>query len=113
MVPLRCDPGEVQKVKDELQRRPSNSGVGILHEPTGQIFLAPFDDVPGGHAELVQRMKLPHSECKGFAIVLQPNGTPAALNNSHLNGTQGMPGSLQMPSAMFDTIVRALKDAGL
>jgi hypothetical protein len=113
MVPLNCDPHEVQKIKDELQRNPLNSGVGILHEPSGHISLAPFDDVPGGHAELVQRLNLPQAECKGFAITLQPDGTATAVNQSHLNGTQGNPGSLQMPPSTFAAIMQALKDAGL
>jgi len=113
MVTFKCDPQELQRVQDELRRKPFNSGVGVLHEPSGQIFLAPFDDVPGGHADLVQQLNLPPSECKGFAIVLQPDGSPTAVNSSHLNGTQGSPGSLQMPQATFDAIVDTLRDAGL
>jgi hypothetical protein len=90
-----------------------NGGVGIVHEPTGQIHLAPFDDVPGGHAELVNKLNLRPSECKGFAIFKQPDGKFVAINNSHLNGTQGQPGSVQMPSSTFAAIVQALEDAGL
>jgi hypothetical protein len=35
------------------------------------------------------------------------------MNSSHLNGTQGQPGYLQMPDATFDAIVQALQGAGL
>jgi hypothetical protein len=108
-----CNPQELQRVKDELDRDINNHGVGILHEPTGQIYLAPFDDVPNGHDELVAKWNLPASECKGFAIMKQPDGTFIPLNSSHLNGPQGQPGSLTMPLPTFSSIVQALQAAGL
>jgi hypothetical protein len=104
---------EVQTVKDVLHQNPLNLGVGILHEPTGTIYLQPFDDVPGGHAELVQRQGLPPSECKGFAIGFSPDGAFVPVNVSHLTGQQGGPASLQMPSATFTEIQRALTAVGL
>lgn len=113
MSPLTCDPAEVQAVKDALNRNPYNLGIGVLHEPTGQIRLAPFDVVPGGHAELVVRLTLPAMECKGFVIEKRLDGTFAAVNISHLNGPQGQAGSLQMPPATFDDIRQALQQAGL
>jgi hypothetical protein len=113
MVPLICDPQEVQRVKDELNKQPRNYGVGVLHEPTGRICLAPFDVVAGGHTELTSQKSLPNSECKGFVIVKQANGTFTAINLSHLNGNQGQPSSLRMPQATFDGILAALRNAGL
>jgi hypothetical protein len=113
MSPLTCDAAEVQAVKDALNRNPHNLGVGIFHEPTGLIRLAPFDVVPGGHAELVLRLALPTVECKGFAIEKQMDGSFAAANFSHLNGSQGQPASLHMPQATFDGIRQALYQAGL
>jgi hypothetical protein len=113
--PARCDPAPVQAVKDALTRSAFDFGVGILHEPTGQIHLAPINSLPnrGGHAELVSVLGLQQGECKGFAIVKDPAGTFVPVNLSHLNGLQGSPGSLQMPQATFAEIVRALQAAGL
>jgi hypothetical protein len=113
VVPFTCNPQEVQQVKDALLRDPLNGGVGILHEPTGQIFLAPFDTVPGGHFELVTRFRLAPADCKGFAIFLQPDGTFVPVNSSHLNGVQGQSGSLQMPASTFSGIIQSLQNAGL
>jgi hypothetical protein len=106
-------PVEVQAVKDALDQNALNAGVGILHEPTGKIHLRPFDQVPGGHAQLVGMMGLPLNECKGFAILKAADGWFIPVNNSHLNGPQGTPGSLQMPRVTFDEIVQALGAAGL
>lgn len=113
MSPLTCDPAEVQTVKDALNRNPLNLGIGVLHEPTDLIRLAPFDVVPGGHGELVMRLTLPTVECKGFVIEKRPDGTFAAINISHLNGPQGQAPSLQMLSAILDDIRQALQQAGL
>jgi len=106
-------PAEVQAVKGALNRNSLNAGVGILHEPTGRIFLRPFDDVPGGHVELVTVVGLPLNECKGFAILKEPGGSFVPVNNSHINGLQGASGSLMMPQATFAEIVQALQAAGL
>ncbi|HWG46962.1 MAG TPA: hypothetical protein VN688_29635 [Gemmataceae bacterium] len=113
MSPLTCDAAEVQAVKDALNRNPHNLGVGVLHEPTGLIHLAPFDVVPGGHAELALRLALSVVECKGFAIEKQIDGSFTAVNFSHLNGSQGQPASLHMPQATFDAIRQTLYQAGL
>src|SRR5438067_12869118 len=110
MVPFTCNPQELQSVKDELTKQPRNYGVGVLHEPTGQIHLAPFDTVPGGHTELTSKRNLTNSECKGFIIVRQPDGAFTAINLSHLNGSQGQHGSLRMPQTTFDAILEALRD---
>jgi hypothetical protein len=114
MVPLTCDPQEVQVVKDALEADSLNSGVGLLHQPTGRIYLQPMDSLPNkcGHDDLAQIVNVPTSECKGFAVV-KSNGNFIPLNLSHLNGPQGQPGSLQMPQPVFDQIVQALNDAGL
>jgi hypothetical protein len=108
-----ASPQEVQAVKAALDQDPLNAGVGILHEPTGRIYLKPFDQVPGGHAQLAGDLGLPLSECKGFGIAKAAGGAYVPVNNSHLNGPQGLPGSLQMPQPTFADIVRALQAAGL
>jgi hypothetical protein len=113
VVPFVCNSQEVQQIKNALLQDPLNLGVGILHEPTGQIFLAPFDSVPGGHFELVTRFQFALADCKGFAITLLPDGTFVPINNSHLNGIQGQTGILQMPGATFSGIIQALQNAGL
>ena len=110
---VTCDAQEVQHVKDELVINPNNVGVGILHEPTGLIHLAPFDDLHGGHDQLVFHKKLAAQECRGFVVVRLPDGSFDAVNNSHLNGPQGSPGSLLMPVPLFQTIVQVLRQAGL
>jgi hypothetical protein len=114
MVPFACDPAELQAVKGALSRDDLNLGVGVLHEPTAIIRLSPMDALPnrGGHAELVTLLGLPLSECKGFVICKQGDAF-LPVNASHLNGPQGQPGSLQMPSATFTAIVQALTAAGL
>jgi hypothetical protein len=114
VVPFQCDAQEIQAVKAGLSCDPRNHGVGVLHEPTGQIHLMPMDDLPnlGGHAELVTLLNLPQAECKGFAVV-DHGGRFVAVNNSHINGPQGQSGSLQMPPAVFQAIVQALAAAGL
>jgi hypothetical protein len=114
MVPIRCDPQEVQLVKDALTQDPLDGGVGILHEPTGEIYLSPINSLPNrsGHVELAQIINLPLSECKGF-VIARTNGGFRAVNMSQLNGPQGQPGSLQMPQSTFDDIVKALTAAGL
>src|SRR5262245_2818857 len=108
-----CSTKDVQRVKDALRQNPLNLGVGVLHEPSGQIILAPFDDVPGGHVDLVVRSGLPVNACKGFVICIQPGDVFIPVNASHLNGPLGTPGSLQMPSTTFADIVQALGTAGL
>jgi hypothetical protein len=112
---VSCDSGEVRVVKDALNQNDLNVGVGLLHEPTGRIYLRPIDSLPhkGGHAELVAELGLPQRECKGFVISKSPAGAFVPVNLSHLNGPQGSPGSLQMPQATFDEIVKALGSAGL
>jgi hypothetical protein len=114
MSPIACDPQEVQAVKDALLQNDLNLGVGILHEPTGQVRLCPIDSLPnrGGHAEFAGVLGLPLAECKGFVIGKQGDAF-VPVNLSHLNGPQGQPGSLQMPAATFADIVRALRAAGL
>src|SRR5947207_1942408 len=114
MAQMSCQPQELQAIKDALDRNPNNLGVGILHEPTGQIHLAPMDALPnrGGHDELAQLLNLPQGACKGFSIAKQ-GAAYTPFNVSHLNGPQGQPGSLQMPSPTFAAIVQALQDAGL
>ncbi len=96
-------------MRDEL-----NIGVGVLHEPTGQVRLRPMDALPnrGGHAELAGLLGLPLAECKGFVIGKQAD-VFVPVNLSHLNGPQGQPGSLQMPAATFAAVVAALQSAGL
>jgi hypothetical protein len=115
MSAFTCDPQEVQAVKDGLTRNPLNLGIGILHEPTGQIHLSPMDQLPNrnGHDDLVTRLQLPPDECKGFAIGIQKDGALVPVNLSHLNGPQGQPGSLQMPADTFAAILQALQVAGL
>jgi len=103
----------VQSAKDELVKNPNNVGIGILHEPTGQIFLAPFDDLQGGHDRLVVREQFADADCKGFAVVHLPSGSFDAVNASHLNGVPGQPGSLLMPDPLFQALVSALRQAGL
>jgi hypothetical protein len=114
MVPIKCDPLDVQAVKDALNQNSLYGGVGIFHEPSRRIYLVPFDDLPnrGGHTELAKVVNVPQSECKGFAIG-KTNGGFLPVNISELNGPQGQPGSLQMPQPVFDEIVQALHDAGL
>jgi hypothetical protein len=109
-----CSPDDVQAVKDALDRNPNNAAVGIIHEPTGRIFLKPFDDVPGGHAQLAGDQGLPLNEAKGFVIRKHAGGYQA-INVSHLNNAagQGATGSMQMPADLFDAVVQKLKDAGL
>lgn len=113
MSPFSCDAQELHRVKDALTKNDWNYGVGVLHEPTGCIRLAPFDDVPGGHAELADNHQLPRTECKGFVIAKRPDGTFRVENLSHLNGLQGQSGSLQMPATTFAAIVQAMQQAGL
>lgn len=113
MPQLWVDQAEVQAVKKAVDQDPLNVGIGVLHEPTGTIHLKPFDDVPGGHAELAMMHNWPLNECKGFVVSKAPSGTYVPVNNSHLNGTQGVPGSLQMPQVTFTEIVNALQAAGL
>lgn len=104
----------MQAVKDELDKDTHNLGIGILHEPTGQIHLAPFDALGRlGHDELVRRRSLPRNDCKGFVIHKNPDGTFTVYNFSGLNGPQGQPGSTQMPRTTFAQIVKALEAAGL
>jgi hypothetical protein len=67
-----ASPQEVQAVKAALDQDPLNAGVGVLHEPTGTISLRPFDQVPGGHAQLAGDLGLPLSECKGFGVFKAP-----------------------------------------
>jgi hypothetical protein len=103
-----ADPAELQIVKDALALNSANVGVGVLHEPSAVICVAPFDVVPGGHAGLAGQRGLPLAECKGFLIGIDALGACTVANMSHLNGAQGQPGSLQMP-----LIVQALHVAGL
>jgi hypothetical protein len=110
---LTCNPQELQRVKDALVKNANNVGVGMLHEPTGQISLEPFNDLQGGHDQLVARKQLVDADCKGFVVVRLADGSFDAVNNSHLNGPQGQPGSLFMPAAVFQAIVRTLRQAGL
>jgi hypothetical protein len=115
MSPFTCDAQEVQVVKDALTRNPLDLGVGVLHEPTGRIYLLPFHQLPnrGGHDELVTVLQLIPSECKGFVIAVQSVGSFIPVNLSHLNGPQGQPGSLRMPAVTFASIVHSLQNAGL
>jgi len=106
-------PSELQAVKDGLDHNARNAGLGILHEPSDRVFLAPFDSVPGGHAELAMQSGLPLHECKGFLIGKDTHGDYVLVNNSHLNGLQGQPGALRMPQTTFDAIEQALRNAGL
>ena len=92
---------------------PNNLGIGILHEATAQLHIAPYDVIKGGHDALVALHALAANECKGFAISRKPNGSFEAVNVSHLNGPQGQTGSLQMPLALFKSIEAALSQAGL
>jgi hypothetical protein len=108
-----ASPQELQAVKAALDHNPLNLGVGILHEPTGRISLRPFDQLPGGHAQLAGDLALPLGECKGFGIAKAAGGAYVPVNSSHLNGPQGSPGSLQMPASTFAEIVAALQAAGL
>jgi hypothetical protein len=110
-----CDPAALQAVKDALNQNDRNVGVGILHEPTGQIHLLPMDSLPnrGGHAELASVRGVSQAECKGFAVAKSSTETFFPVNLSQLNGPQGMPGSMQMPQALFDDVVQALRAAGL
>ena len=110
---LQCDAREVQAVKDALTVDPNNLGVGILHDPTGQLRLAPYNDLGGGHDLLTSRFQWPNQQCKGYVVVRLPDGSFDAVNLSHLNGPQGQPGSLQMDRALFQTILTALRQAGL
>ncbi len=112
MVPLKCSPHEVQTVKDALRINSLNSGLGILHEPTGQIHLIPIDIV-GGHVGFAILLGLPENEWKGFGIGINPDGTFTAMNVSQLNGPLGQLGSLQMPQSTFQSILQALQGAGL
>lgn len=114
MSPFTCDPQEIQAVKTGLRQNPRNYGIGLLHEPTQRIYLSPIDNLPNqaGHNDLVNLHGLSARECKGFGIDEQ-NGQFVPINNSHLNGPQGQPGSLTMPQDTFDAIVEALRDAGL
>lgn len=109
-----CSPDDVQAVKEALDRDPNNAGIGVIHEPTGRIFLKPFDDVPGGHAQLAGDQGLPLSEAKGF-VIKKIAGGYEAINVSHLNNPagQGMPGTMKMPADLFDAVVQKLKDAGM
>jgi hypothetical protein len=110
---IQCDAHELQKVKDALFYDANNIGIGLLHEPSGRLHMAPFNDLQGGHDELLARTGLPDLECKGFGIGLDPNGVFEVVNKSHLNGPQGQPGSLLMPLQLFQAIVAALRQAGL
>ena len=108
-----CDPHEVQAVKDALGRNPNNIGVGIIHEPTGRVFLKPFDDVPGGHAQFAGDLGLPVSETRGFLVGRSGSGYQV-VNLSHLNSAApGSPGPMQMPQPLFDVALQSLQDAGL
>jgi hypothetical protein len=112
MVPIRCDPQRIQAIKNALHQNPVNSGLGILHEPTGRIYLEPFNNV-GGHDLFAKQLGLPANECKGFAITINPDGTFTPMNVSSLNGPQARPVALQMPASTFQNIVQALLNAGL
>jgi hypothetical protein len=101
-------------VKDALDKDPNHIGLGVLHEPTGNTCVLPFDQSGGlGHVGLVRTLKVPRQECKGFVIQKNPDGTFAVKNFSGLNGPQGQPGSTRMPQATFDEITKALQAAGL
>ncbi len=106
-----AQPAEVQAVKDAPAKDPNDIGVGILHLPADKIVLAPFDSV-GGHDALVLRENFLPVDCRGFVIVLS-SGAFDVINSSHLNGTQGQTGSLQMPQSLFATIESELRRAGL
>jgi hypothetical protein len=108
-----ASPAEVQAVKDALLIDAQNVGIGIYHELTDRVFLAPFDNLRGGgHAALVVAQGLRLSDCKGFVVGRSGNGW-TVLNVSHLNGPQGQPGSLAMPLPLFASIELALHAAGL
>ncbi len=108
-----CDPHDIQAVKDALAKDPNNIGVGIIHEPTGRIVLKPFDDVPGGHAQLAGDLGLPLSETRGF-LVGRSGSSYQVVNLSHLNSLRaGGPGPMQMPQPLFDIVVKSLQAAGL
>jgi hypothetical protein len=110
-----CDPAGVQAVKAALSQDTNDVGVGIFHEPTGEVHLSPINNLPnhGGHAELVSSLGLRLVECKGFLILRDPSGGFQPVNMSHLNGPQGVPGALRMPHLTFAAIVGALQAAGL
>jgi hypothetical protein len=95
-------------------RSASTFGVGIIHEPTGQVHLKPFDAVPGGHVRLAGDLGLPLNEVKGFVVGLSADSYQA-INASHLSNSsgQGASGTMQMPQALFASVLQSLKDAGL
>ena len=109
-----CNLNEVQEIKDALARNPNNIGVGILHEPTGRVFLKPFDQVTGGHAQFASLLRFPLREVRGFVIGRTSSGYQV-VNQSHLNQLtgQGQPGSLAMPQDTFNQVLQSLNDAGL
>jgi len=109
---VHCPSDELQALVDRLNQDVQEVGVGILHEPTGEIRLSTVGQV-GGHDGLVQVSMWPARDCKGFVIGRNADGTFSVHNFSGLNGPQGQPGSLQMPTATFQSIEQALKDAGL
>ena len=109
-----CTPTQLQAVKDAMTADPSDFGIGVLHEPTGNVYLTTMKQIPNqnGHAGFVEQLGLQQSECKGFQL-FRASGRFVAVNNSHLNGTQGQPGSLQMPESLFGSILSQLKSMGL
>ena len=109
-----CTPAQLQAVKDAMTADPSDFGIGVLHEPTGNVYLTTMKQIPNqnGHAGFVEQLGLQQSECKGFQL-FRASGRFVAVNNSHLNGTQGQPGSLQMPESLFGSILSQLKSMGL
>jgi hypothetical protein len=108
-----CDPHDVQAVKDALAQNANNIGVGVIHEPTGRVFLKPFDDVPGGHAQIAGDAGIPLSEARGFLVGRSGSGYQV-VNLSHLNSpAPGSPGPMQMPQPLFDLVLQSLRNAGL
>jgi hypothetical protein len=119
-----CDPGEVHYIEQEIGKKPTNMGVGVIDTKTGKIRLFPFDEtntftlansylqVQAGHEAAPAMAGIPPDQARGFILAKQANDWHV-FNQSHLNTVDGQANTMWMQPQTYNEIVSALQAAGV
>jgi hypothetical protein len=121
---VSCDPAEIAHLEQEMAKKQSNIGVGVIDKRTGQVRIIPYDEtdafcqtnphlqVMAGHESAATMAGILLDQGRGFVLGKQGNDWHI-FNQSHLNRPDAQPNTTRMDPQTFNEVVAALRSAGI
>ena len=108
----RCLVEEANAVKKALDADITDAGVGVLHVPSGKVFLRPASKTKSSHAQFVKELGYNADEVRGFVVTMDPKSAKYVVENISSLNVQYPGDSMKMAHELFATVTEKMSQLG-